>query len=121
MNDGFDAYPAYDQWVGRGCDLVKSMLTTQLVNFCVDVNGTLDYSNPATLFITALLTEVQLKWNYMVSCIETCHNDLIYVATKFTKAKASQLLGRTMVAVFEAMSGPQVEVARLLDGWDLHA
>jgi hypothetical protein len=46
----------------------------------------------------------------MVSCIETFHNNLIYV-TKFTKPKSWQLLGRTMAAVFEAMSVPGAEVA----------
>jgi hypothetical protein len=120
MNDGFGACPSYNHWVGSGCDSVKSMLTTQLVNFCAGVNGTLDYSHPATPFITALLTVVQSQWNHMVSCIETFHNDLIYVA-KLTEKKAWQLLGRTMAAVFEAMSGPRAEVARLSDGRDLHS
>jgi hypothetical protein len=120
MNDCFGACPSYEQWVGSGCDSVKAMLTTQLVNFCAGVNGTLDYGHPATPFITALLTEVQSQWNHMVSCIETFHNDLIYVA-KFTKPKAWQLLGRTMAAVFEAMSGPRAKVARLSDGQDLHS
>jgi hypothetical protein len=120
MNEGFGACPTYEQWVGSGCDSVKAILTTQLNNYCVGVNGTLDYSHPATPFITALLTEVQSQWNHMVSCIETFHNDLLYVA-KFTKAKAWQLLGRTMGAVFEAMSGPRAEVARLADGQDLHS
>jgi hypothetical protein len=59
MNEGFGACTSYEQWVGSGCDSVKAMLTTQLVNFCSGVNGTLDYSHPATPFITALLTEVQ--------------------------------------------------------------
>jgi hypothetical protein len=120
MNEGFGACPTYEQWVGSGCDSVKAMLTSQLNNYCVGVNGTLDYSHLATPFITALLTEVRSQWNHMVSCIETFHNDLLYVA-KFTKAKAWQLLGRTMAAVFEAMAGPRAEVARLSDSQDLHS
>jgi hypothetical protein len=70
MNESFGACPTYNQWVGSGCDLIKSMLTTQLVIFCTGMNSTLDYSNLATPFIMALLTEVQLQWNHMVSCIE---------------------------------------------------
>jgi hypothetical protein len=38
MNDGFGACPSYDQWVGSGCDFVRSMLTMQLVNFCSGVH-----------------------------------------------------------------------------------
>ena len=120
MNEGFGACQTYEQWVGSGCDSVKAILTTQLMNFCAGVVGTLDFAHPATSFITALLTEVQLQWNHMVACIETFHNDLLYVA-KFTKAKAWQLLGRTIGAIFEAMAGPRAEVARLSDGTDLHS
>jgi hypothetical protein len=56
----------------------------------------------------------------MVSCIETFHNDLLYVV-KFTRPKAWQLLGWIMATVFKAMAGPRVEVAQLLDGQDLHS
>jgi hypothetical protein len=38
MNDGFRTCPSYDQWVGSGCDFVRSMLTMQLVNFCSGVH-----------------------------------------------------------------------------------
>jgi hypothetical protein len=120
VNEGFGACPTYEQWVGSGCELVKALLTMQLVNFCSGVTGTLDFEHPATPFITALLTEVQAQWNHMVSCIETFHNDLLYVA-KFTKPKAWQLLGRMTAAVFEAMAGPRAEVARLSDSQDLHS
>jgi hypothetical protein len=121
VNEGFGACPTYyEQWVGSGCESVKALLPMQLVNFCAEVTGTLDLEHPATPFVTALLTEVQAQWNHMVSCIETFHNDLLYVA-KFTKPKAWQLLRRTMAAVFEAMSGPRAEVARLSDNQDLHS
>jgi hypothetical protein len=69
MNEGFGACPLYDQWVGSGCDSLKSTPSTQLVNFCAGVNRTLDYSHLAMPFIMALLTEVQLQWNHMVSRI----------------------------------------------------
>jgi hypothetical protein len=84
------------------------------------VTGTLDFGHPSTPFVTVLFTEVQAQWNHMVSCIETFHNDLLYVA-KFTKPKAWQLVGRMMASVFEAMSGPRAEVARLSDNQDLHS
>jgi hypothetical protein len=56
----------------------------------------------------------------MVSCIDTFHIDLIYVA-KFTWPKAWQLLGWTMGLVFEAMAAPRAEVARMTRGQDLHS
>jgi hypothetical protein len=120
VNEGFGACPTYEQWLGSGCESVKTLLTTQLVIFCAGVSGTLDFSHPSMPFVTALLTKVQAQWNHMVSCIETFHNDLLYVA-KNTKAKDWQLLGRTMSAVFDAMSGPRAEVARLTDNQDLHS
>jgi hypothetical protein len=120
VNEGFGACPTYKQWVGSGCESVKALLTMQLVNFCVGVTGTLDFEHPSTPFVTALLTEVQAQWNHMVSCIETFHNDLLYVA-KFIKPKAWQLLRQMMAAVFEAMSGTRAEVARLSDNQDLHS
>jgi hypothetical protein len=120
VNEGFGACPTYEQWVGSGCKSVKALLTMQLVNVCLGVIGTLDFEHPSTPFVTALLTNVQAQWNHLVSCIETFHNDLICVA-KFTKPKAWQLLGRTMASVFEAMSGPRAEAARLSDNQDLHS
>jgi hypothetical protein len=119
-NEGFGACPTYDQWVGSDCESYKGILCTQITNFCAGVLGTLDFTHPATPFVTALLTEVQSQWNHVVSFIETFHNDLLYVA-KFTKPKAWQLLGRTLAAVFEAMAGPRAEVARLSDGSNLHS
>jgi hypothetical protein len=120
MNDGFGACPTYEQWVGSGCDSVKVMLTTQLNNYCAGVSGTLDFAHPATPFVTALLSAVQAQWNHMCSCIDTFHNDLLYIA-HFTKPKAWQLLGRTMGAVFDAMAAPRAEVARMSGGQDLHS
>jgi hypothetical protein len=105
MNEGFGACPTYDMWVGCGCDSHKAILTNQLTNYCASILGTLDFSHEVTPFVIALLTTVQSKWNYFLSCIETFHNDLLYVA-KFTKPKAWQLVECTMDVGFEAMAGP---------------
>jgi hypothetical protein len=118
-HEGFGACATYEEWVGSGCESVKSILSMQLTNYVAGVLGTLDFSHPTTPFVTALMTEVQSQWNHVVSFIETFHNDLLYVA-KFTKPKAWRLLGRTMAAVFESMSGPRSEVARLTNGSNMH-
>jgi hypothetical protein len=52
MNEGFGVCTPFDQ-------SVKAMLTTQMVNFCLGVNDTLDYLQKVTPFVVALLTEVQ--------------------------------------------------------------
>jgi hypothetical protein len=98
MNEGFGACPTYNMWVGCGCNSHKAILTNQLTNYCASIFEILDFSHEAAPFVTALLTTVQSQWNHFMSCIETFHNNLLYVA-KFTKPKAWQLMGRTMGAV----------------------
>jgi hypothetical protein len=110
---GFGACLTYAKW-RAGVDSFKKMLTKQLKDFTLGVNGDIRSTDGGYALAKQLLIAVKEQWYELVSWMDEFYKQLTEKA-KFKEEAAWRLVGRCVAAIFDSMADYRAKVALIED------
>jgi hypothetical protein len=110
---GFGACLSYVKW-RAGVDSVQKMLTKQLKDFTMGVNGNIKATDGGYALAKQLLIAVKEQWYELVSWMDEFYKQLTKEA-KFKEDPAWRLVGRCVAAIFDSMADYRAKVALIED------
>jgi hypothetical protein len=110
---GFGACLTYVTW-RAGVDSVKKILTKQLKDFTMGVNGNIKSTDGGYALAKQLLIAVKEQWYELVSWMDEFYKQLTEEA-KFKEDPAWKLVGRCVAAIFDSMADYRAKVALIED------
>jgi hypothetical protein len=110
---GFGACLSYTKW-RAGVDSVKKVLTKQLKDFAMGVQGNIRSSDGGYGLAKQLLVAVKEQWYELLSWMDEFYKQLTEEAN-FKEDAAWRLVGRCVAAIFDAMADFRARVALIED------
>jgi hypothetical protein len=104
---------SYLKW-RAGVDSVKKILTKQIKDFTMGVNGNIKSTDGGYALAKQLLIAVKEQWYELVSWIDEFYKQLTEEA-KFKEDPAWKLVGRCVAAIFDSMEDYRAKVALMED------